>query len=39
MDDDFNNEVFYNHIVDFFELPPTQDAAKEVEDILLWWNQ
>ncbi|KAG2121855.1 hypothetical protein BD769DRAFT_1671257 [Suillus cothurnatus] len=35
MDDDFDNEVFYNHIVDFFELPPTQDAAKEVEDILL----
>ncbi|KAG1837473.1 hypothetical protein C8R48DRAFT_622817, partial [Suillus tomentosus] len=38
MDDDFNSEVFYSHIVDFFELPPTQDAAKEVDDILLWWN-
>ncbi|KAG1808225.1 uncharacterized protein BJ212DRAFT_1303104 [Suillus subaureus] len=38
MDDDFNSEVFYNHIVDFFELPPTQDAANEVDDILLWWN-
>ncbi|KAG1740139.1 uncharacterized protein EDB91DRAFT_1053375 [Suillus paluster] len=38
MDDDFNSKVFYNHIVDFFELPPTQDAANEVDDILLWWN-
>ncbi|KAG2072364.1 hypothetical protein BDR04DRAFT_1013657, partial [Suillus decipiens] len=38
MDDDFNSKVFYNHIVDFFELPPTQDAAKEVDGILLWWN-
>ncbi|KAG1811518.1 uncharacterized protein BJ212DRAFT_1448456 [Suillus subaureus] len=38
-DDDFNSEVFYNHIVDFFELPPTQDTANEVDDILLWWNR
>lgn len=39
MDDDFNNNDFYNHIVDFFELPPTQGAAKEVDGILLWWNR
>ncbi|KAG2055847.1 hypothetical protein BDR06DRAFT_881548, partial [Suillus hirtellus] len=39
IDDDFNSKVFYNHIIDFFELPPTRDAANEIDEILLWWNR
>ncbi|KAG1792440.1 uncharacterized protein HD556DRAFT_1239275 [Suillus plorans] len=38
MNDDFNSEVFYNHIIDFFQLPPIRDVANKVDDILLWWN-
>ncbi|KAG2113262.1 hypothetical protein BD769DRAFT_1673798 [Suillus cothurnatus] len=39
IDDKFNHQEFYDNIVDFFELAVTSDAAKEVEDLLLWWNR
>ncbi|KAG1720803.1 hypothetical protein EDB19DRAFT_1646874, partial [Suillus lakei] len=39
MDDDFNQEEFYYNIVDYFELCPSREAAKEVKNLLLWWNQ
>ncbi|KAG1788932.1 uncharacterized protein HD556DRAFT_1244498, partial [Suillus plorans] len=39
VDDEFNHQEFYDNIVDFFELAVTSDAAKEVEDLLLWWNR
>jgi hypothetical protein len=39
IDDEFNHQEFYDNIVDFFELAVTSDAAKEVEDLLLWWNR
>ncbi|KAG1822379.1 hypothetical protein EV424DRAFT_1321781 [Suillus variegatus] len=39
MDDDFDQEEFYHNIVDYFELCPSREAAKEVENLLLWWNQ
>ncbi|KAG2755220.1 hypothetical protein P692DRAFT_201860819 [Suillus brevipes Sb2] len=39
IDDEFNHQEFYNNIVDFIELSATSDAAKEVEDLLLWWNR
>ncbi|KAG1721798.1 hypothetical protein EDB19DRAFT_1917065 [Suillus lakei] len=39
IDDEFNNQEFYDNIVNYLELPPTPEAAKEVDDLLLWWNQ
>ncbi|KAG1855855.1 hypothetical protein C8R48DRAFT_608627, partial [Suillus tomentosus] len=39
IDDEFNNQEFYDNIVDFLELPMTPDASKEVDDLLLWWNR
>ncbi|KAG1729738.1 hypothetical protein EDD22DRAFT_960839 [Suillus occidentalis] len=39
MDDDFDQEEFYHNIVDYFELCPSREATKEVENLLLWWNQ
>ncbi|KAG1893608.1 uncharacterized protein F5891DRAFT_962684, partial [Suillus fuscotomentosus] len=39
VDDEFNNQEFYDNIVDYLELPPTPEAAKEVDDLLLWWNR
>ncbi|KAG2738150.1 hypothetical protein P692DRAFT_20759487 [Suillus brevipes Sb2] len=39
MDDDFDQEEFYHNIVDYFELCPSRESAKEVENLLLWWNQ
>ncbi|KAG1883851.1 hypothetical protein F4604DRAFT_1920368 [Suillus subluteus] len=39
IDDEFNHQEFYDNIVDFLELAATLDAAKEVEDLLLWWNR
>ncbi|KAG1830809.1 hypothetical protein EV424DRAFT_1343337 [Suillus variegatus] len=39
VDDDFDQEEFYHNIVDYFELCPSREAAKEVENLLLWWNQ
>ncbi|KAN0073663.1 hypothetical protein V8E55_012140 [Tylopilus felleus] len=37
-DDNFDYEVFYNNIVDWFEQP-SQVRAREIEMILLWWNR
>ncbi|KAG2087598.1 hypothetical protein BD769DRAFT_1372951, partial [Suillus cothurnatus] len=39
VDDEFNNQEFYDNIVDFLELPMTPDASKEVDNLLLWWNR
>ncbi|KAG2356720.1 hypothetical protein BDR07DRAFT_1299755, partial [Suillus spraguei] len=39
IDDEFNNQEFYDNIVDYLELPPTPEAVKEVDGILLWWNR
>ncbi|KAG1893345.1 uncharacterized protein F5891DRAFT_963076, partial [Suillus fuscotomentosus] len=39
VDDEFNNQEFYDNIVDYLEFPPTPEAAKEVDDLLLWWNR
>ncbi|KAG1809312.1 uncharacterized protein BJ212DRAFT_1448760 [Suillus subaureus] len=38
IDDEFNHQEFYDHIIDFFELAVTSNTVKEVEDLLLWWN-
>ncbi|KIK82396.1 hypothetical protein PAXRUDRAFT_832234 [Paxillus rubicundulus Ve08.2h10] len=39
VDEDFDNEAFYYNIVDYFELPTSQEQTKEVDDLLLWWNR
>ncbi|KAG2084830.1 hypothetical protein BD769DRAFT_1374681 [Suillus cothurnatus] len=39
IDDEFNNQEFYDNIVDYLELPSTPEAVKEIDDLLLWWNQ
>ncbi|KAF8447782.1 hypothetical protein L210DRAFT_3391365, partial [Boletus edulis BED1] len=38
-DDDFNYDVFYNNMLDWFERPRTQTKAELIEDLLLWWNE
>ncbi|KAG2098558.1 hypothetical protein BD769DRAFT_1677624 [Suillus cothurnatus] len=39
VDDEFNNQEFYDNIIDFLKLPITPDASKEVDNLLLWWNR
>ncbi|KAG2738110.1 hypothetical protein P692DRAFT_20759654 [Suillus brevipes Sb2] len=39
VDDEFNHQEFYDNIVDYLELPPSPEATKDVDDLLLWWNQ
>ncbi|KAF9224088.1 hypothetical protein BS17DRAFT_703882, partial [Gyrodon lividus] len=39
LDDDFDSEVFYRNIINYLELPASQEQEKEVDDLLLWWNQ
>ncbi|KAG2737853.1 hypothetical protein P692DRAFT_201732442, partial [Suillus brevipes Sb2] len=39
LDDDFDQEQFYHNIVDYFEVCPSREATKEVDNLLLWWNQ
>ncbi|KAG1762792.1 hypothetical protein EDD22DRAFT_979658 [Suillus occidentalis] len=39
LDDDFDQEQFYHNIVDYFKVCPSQEAMKEVDNLLLWWNQ
>ncbi|KAG2105176.1 hypothetical protein BD769DRAFT_1393334 [Suillus cothurnatus] len=39
IDDEFDHQQFYDNIVDFLELAVTSDVAKEVEDLLFWWNR
>ena len=39
VDGDFDNQDFYNLIVDYFEAPPGDFSAQRVRDLLLWWNK
>lgn len=39
VDDEFNHQEFYDNIVDYLKLPPSPEAVKDVDDLLLWWNQ
>ncbi|KAG2134393.1 uncharacterized protein EDB93DRAFT_1054043, partial [Suillus bovinus] len=39
IDDKFNNQEFYDNIVNYLELPTMPEAAREIDDLLLWWNQ
>ncbi|KAG1843760.1 hypothetical protein F4604DRAFT_1596593, partial [Suillus subluteus] len=39
IDDNFDHNEFYHNIVDYLELPSSLDAAKDVENLLLWWNR
>ncbi|KAG1811478.1 uncharacterized protein BJ212DRAFT_1277845 [Suillus subaureus] len=39
IDDEFNHQEFYNNIVDYLKLPPSPEATKDVDNLLLWWNQ
>ncbi|KIJ58630.1 hypothetical protein HYDPIDRAFT_102297, partial [Hydnomerulius pinastri MD-312] len=38
-DEDFDHELFYHFIVDYFELPASREKAVEVDSLLLWWNR
>jgi len=35
VDDEFNNQEFYDNIVNYLELPSMPEAMKEVDDLLL----
>ncbi|KAI6013029.1 hypothetical protein EDC04DRAFT_2579635, partial [Pisolithus marmoratus] len=39
VDGEFNYEMFYNNIVDFFEDAETPEDNSIVQELLLWWNQ
>ncbi|KAG2058590.1 hypothetical protein BDR06DRAFT_968581 [Suillus hirtellus] len=39
IDDKFNHQEFYDNIVDYLKLHPSPEATKDVNDLLLWWNQ
>ncbi|KAI6146754.1 hypothetical protein BKA82DRAFT_152498, partial [Pisolithus tinctorius] len=38
-DEDFNYEVFYQNIIDYFEHPGSPEQQKEIDTLLLLWNQ
>jgi len=38
-DDNFDYEVFYHNIVDWFECPRSQAKGREIEELLLWWDR
>ncbi|KAJ6589554.1 hypothetical protein B0H19DRAFT_1249085 [Mycena capillaripes] len=38
-DGDFDYILYYNNIVDWFEAAPGPVAQKEVDELLVWWNQ
>ncbi|KIN98941.1 hypothetical protein M404DRAFT_156486, partial [Pisolithus tinctorius Marx 270] len=38
-DEDFDYEVFYQNIVDYFEQPGSSERAKEIDDLLFTWNR
>jgi len=38
-DDNFDYELFYYNIVDWFECPRSQAKSQAIEELLLWWNQ
>ncbi|KAG2149233.1 hypothetical protein DEU56DRAFT_729529, partial [Suillus clintonianus] len=39
IDDEFNKQEFHDTTVDYLELSSMSEVLKEVDDILLWWNQ
>ncbi|KAG1795911.1 hypothetical protein EV424DRAFT_1547313 [Suillus variegatus] len=39
IDGDFDYYVFYNNIVDFFEVAPGIDAQARIKELLKWWNR
>lgn len=39
LDDNFDYEIFYNNILDWFERPRTAAKAELIADLLMWWNE
>ncbi|KAG1880793.1 hypothetical protein F4604DRAFT_1922421 [Suillus subluteus] len=39
IDRDFDYYVFYNNIVDFFEVAPGIDTQSRIKELLKWWNR
>ncbi|KAG1898547.1 uncharacterized protein F5891DRAFT_1190619 [Suillus fuscotomentosus] len=39
VDGDFDYQIFWNNIVDFFESPPGPAAQARVKDLLEWWTR
>ncbi|KAF9232536.1 hypothetical protein BU15DRAFT_67359 [Melanogaster broomeanus] len=35
----FEHDIFYNHIVNWFEHPKDSKAKARVDEALLWWNR
>ncbi|KAI6154852.1 hypothetical protein BKA82DRAFT_3967788 [Pisolithus tinctorius] len=38
-DEDFDYEVFYQNIIDYFEHPGSPERQKEIDTLLLLWNR
>ncbi|KAI9455109.1 hypothetical protein HD554DRAFT_1988088, partial [Boletus coccyginus] len=38
-DDNFNYELFYHNIIDWFEFPASAIKSREIEKLLCWWNR
>lgn len=38
VDGDFDYQIFWDNIVDFFEDPPGPAARARVEELLEWWT-
>jgi len=38
-DEEFDYNVLYHNIIDYFEWPLSPKKSAEVKDLLLWWNQ
>ncbi|KAF8437720.1 hypothetical protein L210DRAFT_3546765 [Boletus edulis BED1] len=38
-DDNFDYEIFYHNIVDWFELPTSAAKSQEIDRLLRWWNR
>lgn len=38
-DEEFDYNVLYRNIIDYFERPLSPKKAAEVKDLLLWWNR
>ena len=39
VDDHFDFQQFYHHIVAFFEDCNTEAGKVEIDELLLWWNR
>ncbi|KAG2757683.1 hypothetical protein P692DRAFT_201697089 [Suillus brevipes Sb2] len=39
VDGDFDYEIFWNNIVDFFEAPPGPVAHRRIDKLLEWWTR